>query len=104
MALELSYIHGRLKNKGFKITKRRKKDYYCRFYINGEILTSIRSKVGGHSKQKYKTLGDDLVTRVYKTLHFDNKNQFLDFLECPFTLENYQEMLNRKEQIDLSPI
>jgi len=98
MSLDSRYIRQRLKEKGFKIDEKND-HYYCRFYICGEIMTKISSKVGGHSKSKYKTLGDDLVLRIYKRLHFDNKKQFLDFLDCPFELEDYQKMLFKKKLI-----
>jgi len=101
MSLDLLYVHKGLKNKGFKIEKSGKSDIYCRFYVKGEIMTPVRSKVGGHSRQKYKTLGDPLINRIYKTLHFNNKKQFIDFLECPFSQKDYQEMLIIKEQLKL---
>lgn len=100
MSLDLSYLHKRLKNKGFKIEKGRR-DFYCRFYIDGVIRTSISSKVGGHSKRKYKTLADSTIARIYRSLWFDNKNQFIEFLDCPFELEDYQRMLLEKGQIDI---
>jgi len=103
MSLDLRYIHNRLTKKGFKIEKEGKSDIYCRFYINGEIMTQVRSKAGGHSRKKYKTLGNPIVNRIYKTLHFDNKKQFIDFLECPFSQENYQEMLIIKGQLHVNP-
>lgn len=99
MSLDLKDLHKGLKKKWFKIEKRQ--DYYCRFYINGQIKTDVRSKVGGYSKEKYKTLGDNIVSQIYKCLHFDNKSQFLQFIECPFTKEKYQEMLLSKEKIRL---
>ncbi len=99
MSLDLRYVHKGLTKKGFKIEKEGKSDIYCRFYIDGEIMTPVRSKVGGHSRQKYKTLGDSLVNRIYKTLHFESKNQFIDFLECPFSKENYKKMLIMKGQL-----
>jgi len=64
-------------------------------------MTLVTSKVGGHSRQKYKTLGDSLVNRIYKTLHFESKKQFIDFLECPFSQENYQEILIKKGQLKI---
>jgi len=102
MSLELSFIHQGLGNKGFKIEVRGRDHYYCRFYINGEIKTKIKSKVGGLSRRKYKTLSDNLVVRIYRSLYFDSKNQFVEFLECPYTEEEYQRMLYEKGQIDLS--
>jgi hypothetical protein len=101
MSLDLIYVHKGLTKKGFKIDKSGKSDIYCRFYIKEEIMTPVRSKVGGHSRQKYKTLGDSLVNRIYKTLHFESKNQFIDFLECPFSQENYQKMLIMKGHLKI---
>jgi len=104
MSLDLSYVHQGLESKGFKIEEKGRDHYYCRFYINGEIKTKIKSKVGGRSKRKYRTLHDNLVTRIYKSLYFDSKSQFTEFLDCPFTLEAYQSMLSEKGQIDLSSL
>lgn len=98
MSLDSRDLRKKLKEKGFKIEKR-DNHYYCRFYICGKIMTKISSKVGGYSKTKYKTLGDPLISRIYKSLHFDNKKQFLDFLQCPFELENYQRLLYEKNLI-----
>lgn len=98
MVLDLSYVHSGLKGKGFEIEKGGD-HYYCRYFIDGEIFTNIRSKVGGHSKRKYKTLNDVLLAQIQRTLHFDDKRQFFEFLECPFTQENYQKMLINKELI-----
>ena len=100
MPLDTLSVRKSLQGKGFRIETN--DDYYCRFYINGEIKTKIRSKVGGYSKRKYKTLHDSIVSRIYKALHFDNKQQFLSFLDCPYTLENYQRMLFEKGLIDIN--
>lgn len=100
MSLDLSFLHKSLKAKGFKI-KKEGDHYYGRFYLNDKIVTNVRSKVGGLSKKKYKTLGDPLVSRIYQTLHFDNKKQFMDFLECPYSREDYQGKLLEIGLIDL---
>gem|GEM_PF-1174871 len=101
MVLDLAYLHSGLKNKGFRISKSKKHHYYCRYYANGEIFTSVSSRVGGHSKRTYKTLSDDLVSKIYRTLHFQSKGQFEEFLECPYTKEMYQKMLIRNGHLDL---
>lgn len=98
MNIELRRVHKKLKKKWFKIDNDRD-HYYCRFYKNGEIITDIRSKVGGYSKRKYKTLDDDLISQISKTLHFDDKKQFVGFLDCDPTKEQYQKMLFEKEKI-----
>ena len=100
MSLDLSFLHRSLKAKGFKIEKEGD-HYYCRFYFDDEVKTNIRSKVGGYSKKKYKTLGDPLVTRIYQTLYFDNKKQFIDFLYCPYSREDYERKLLEIGLIDL---
>lgn len=97
MSLDLKFVQKGLNNKGFKKEKGKKHHNYYRFYINnGEIQTIIRSKIGGHSKKKYKTLKNSIIERIYKSLYFDNKNQFIDFLECLFELGDYQRMVYRK--------
>jgi len=101
MPLDRLYVHSGLKAKGFEI-ETDGDHYYCRYYIDGEIKTSIRSKVGGYSRKKYKTLNDALLHRIQRALHFDNKRQFSLFLKCPFTKENYQEMLIEKGLIHYS--
>lgn len=98
MGLNLRYFHKQIKEKWFKIEEDGP-DLYCRFYLDGKIKTAVRSKAGGHSKKKYKTLDDDIVSRIVKCLHFDNKNQFNNFLDCPFLKEEYQEMLIQKRMI-----
>lgn len=101
MSLDLIYVQKGLTTKGFKKEKGKKHHHYYRFYICGEIQTAIRSIVGGHSKEKYKTLPDSIIEKIYKALRFDNKKQFLEFLECPFELEDYQKMLYEKGLIEL---
>lgn len=98
MNLDLSYIHGGLKAKWFRI-ETKGNDYFCRFYINGEKKTKIRSKVGGFSKKKYKTYPKRYLTLLYRYLYFDSKKQLFEFFKCPFTKEDYQEMLSRKGKI-----
>jgi len=98
MSLDLRPCHKKLKKKWFKIEDWRD-DYYCRFYIDGKIKTTICSKVGGHSKQKYKTLPDWMISKIYKDLHFNNQEQFFGFLDCDPTKENYQQMLLDKGKI-----
>jgi hypothetical protein len=98
MGLEKRYFHKQIKEKWFKIEDEGS-DFYCRFYIDGKLMTDVRSKAGGHSAKKYRTLHDDIVSRIVKCLHFDNKDQFLKFVDCPFTKEQYQDMLFQKRFI-----
>jgi hypothetical protein len=95
MGLDLRYFHTQIKRKWFKIEPDGA-DIYCWFYRDGKTLTKVRSKAGGHSKQKYKTLNDYTISRIVKCLHFDSKKQFKEFVNCPFTKEQYQDMLIRK--------
>jgi len=76
-------------------------DYYCRFYTNGKVKTKVRAKVGGYSSGKYKSLDDWHISKIINGLHFNNKEQFYDFVNCPFEKEEYQKMLKAKGIIKL---
>ena len=95
MPLDLNYLHRNIKKKWFRI-KRDRDHLYCWFYLDGTTLTSVRSRCGGHSREEYKTLPDGIVASIWKRLQFDNKDQFFEFLDCPFTKEQYQDMLFQK--------
>ena len=76
-------------------------DYYCRFYISGRIKTSVRTKVGGYSPRKYKSLNDWHIAKIVRELYFNDIEQFYGFVNCPFKKEGYQQMLNDKGIIKL---
>jgi len=49
--------------------------------------------------KKYKDLSENLISKIRKQLHFDSKKQFLDFLKCDYTLEDYYALLKAKDKI-----
>ena len=100
MQRDLNKIHSGLKNKGFQIEKDGD-DFYCRYFTREGIMTKVRTKCGGHSKKKYKSLTDTLIFKIYRSLHFDNKGQFADFIDCPFSQGDYQSLLTKKGKLHL---
>ncbi|MBA7655656.1 hypothetical protein ES703_63562 [subsurface metagenome] len=91
-----------LKSKGFQITSEGD-HYFANFLFDGVIETSVKSKVGGYSKVKYKALHDELLSRIQKSLHFDNVRQLIDYAECDMIQEEYQKMLLKKGKIEIPP-
>lgn len=91
-----------LKAKGSRIEKDGG-DYYARYYYNGKIRTKVRSKVGGHSKRKYKDLWDELLRLISLSLQLEDKSQLIDLLECPMSQAKYQARLLALKKIQLPP-
>ncbi len=91
-----------LSSKGFEITDA-KDEYYANFIFCGKLITSIKSWVGGHSKQKYKDLQDPILSRIQKALHFDTKKELIKFVKCDTTKEEYEAMLIEKGLVELPP-
>jgi hypothetical protein len=97
MSFDTRFVRSQFAQKGFKIEEAGK-DYYCRYYYDG-IKTNIRTKIGGHSKKKYKIFPPHFYTYMYQSLFFDSKEQLLSFIECPFTEQNYRDLLIKKGKI-----
>lgn len=89
-----------LEGKGFRREAGKKSDVFYCFYVAG-VRTQIRSKVGGHDKRKYKVLGPELLSRIKRSLHFDDMKQMKEFIECTMSEIQYVEMLKKKEKIRL---
>jgi len=63
---------------------------HCYFYLknpDGEINTSVRTKMGQHGKMK--DISDDLLSVMYKQLHFETKNEMMKFIDCTKSYEEY---------------
>ena len=101
MQRDLDAIHSGLQNKGFRIEKDGN-DFYCRYYTGEGIMTKVRTKCGGHSKRKYKSLPDNLIFRLYKGLHFDSRKQFSEYVDCPFSQSDYQGLLVKRGKLYLA--
>lgn len=97
MSRDTRAVRKKLQEKGFQIEED-SADIYCRFYYRGK-KTQVRSKLCGHSKAKYKTLSDILLTLIARTLFFDNKAQFESFLDDSLSREEYEKMLIVKNKI-----
>lgn len=95
--METQKVRRGLGRKGFLI-ENDNKDVYCRFYYRG-IKTKIRSKVGGHSKKKYKTYPDIFLAQMKRDLYFDDREQLINFIECPFSQDKYESILIMKGKI-----
>jgi len=86
-------IQKALKKKGFQKKEGGRHTKYI-LYVNGKKTRVITVFSRGRNK---KELGDDLIKRIMKQLHFNNEeDKFRDFVECPLTYEDYLELLREK--------
>ena len=91
-----------LRRKGFEITN--DGDHYWAFLtLRNGLVTKIKSKVGGHSLQKYKDLNDFWLGTIKGKLHFGSVSQLIEYSECPFSQREYETMLARNGHIQLPP-
>ena len=72
--------------KGFVAVKQSE---HCYFYLRNtdEKITLIRTKIGQHGNQK--DISDDLLSVMYKQLHFETKDEMMKFIGCTKTYEEY---------------
>ncbi|NJE75964.1 type II toxin-antitoxin system HicA family toxin [Thermococcus sp. ES12] len=85
-------IQKALKKKGFQKKEGGRHTKYI-LYVDGK-KTRIMT-VFSRGKDK-KELGDDLIKRIKKQLHFDDPKKFEDFVKCPLTYEDYLTILQQK--------
>ena len=91
-----------LRRKGFEITN--DGDHYWAFLtLRNGLLTRIKSKVGGHSRQKYKDLNDFWLGSIKDKLHFKSISQLIEYSDCPFSQQEYETMLAKNGHIQLPP-
>ncbi len=95
-SVDRSSIESALLKKGFQLVEGDHRFYYYKYK---GLLTSIRTKISMGSS--YKTYNDSLLSQIKKQLKFKNKNQLVEFINCPFTAENYLSLL--KEARHLPP-
>ncbi|WP_290596760.1 MULTISPECIES: hypothetical protein [unclassified Archaeoglobus] len=100
MSLKKDRVIKSLTGKGFVEIVDRKRDHRI-FCLRDpqdpdKYIPHIRTQVSMGSR-KYKALSEDLVSKMRKQLHFDSKKQFLDFLKCDYTLEEYYALLKAKD-------
>ncbi|MDO9035796.1 MAG: hypothetical protein Q7U51_11405 [Methanoregula sp.] len=66
------------------------KSDHCYFYLKdaNDEITNVRTKIGQHGSMK--DISDDLLSVMYKQLHFESKNEMMRFIDCT---KNYEEYL-----------
>lgn len=86
-----------LKDKKFVRLPEKKNDLWYGLTIDGEIVPQVKTFVsmGGKSQM----IHENNIHQMVHELHMDNKNQFKDYLDCPYTYENYIADLRRKNII-----
>ena len=86
-------LESALLKKGFRKTDGGDHNYF--FYYIGEEKTKVRTKIsrGSHGK---KMIGDSLISVIKDQMHFDEKTQLIEFVECTFSKEDYQDLLVNK--------
>jgi hypothetical protein len=72
--------------KGFVAVKQSE---HCYFYLKNadDEITPVRTKMGKHGN--LKDISDDLLSIMYKQLHFDTKNDMMKFIDCTKSYEEY---------------
>ena len=91
-----------LSRKGLAVTND-KDHYYVRVILESGLQTKIKSKVGGHSQEKYKELGDYYLGMIADKLHFESKAQLIEFSECIFDRRDYEAILASEGYTELPP-
>ncbi|EHR77967.1 hypothetical protein OCC_02912 [Thermococcus litoralis DSM 5473] len=82
-----------LEKKGFTKKEGKRHTKYT-LYRNGKKTRVSVVFSRGRSKQE---LGEELIRRIMKQLHFDNdKNKFKDFVDCPMGKNDYIHYLISK--------
>ncbi len=85
-----------LERKGFKLENTDHHRY--RLYDENGKKTQITTKIShGHSKS-HREIGDSLINSMKKQLHL-NKTQFLDYVKCTLSKEEYYEILRSQDLI-----
>ena len=80
--------------KGFRKVEGGDHDFYFYYDENGN-KTKIRTKLsrGSHGK---KPIDESMIGIIKEQMHFDKKEQLIQFVECKFTAEDYRNMINKK--------
>ncbi len=90
MIIKARKIDSALTKKGF-IKEEGKKHVYYILVVGGK-KTLIRTKLSHGSKD----CNDYLLSKIRNQLKFDKKEELIDFINCPKTLEEYVRMLRDK--------
>lgn len=91
-----------LLGKGFVLVKDQKNRDHDFLYLRDPqnpnlYYPQVRTKLSRGSK--YKTLSDDLLSKMARELYFDSKKEFMEYLECTKTHRQHVEKLRNNEII-----
>lgn len=87
-------VKGALTKKGFELSKNNSNNHiWYEFTHNGKFVS--RTKFS-HS---HSEIGDSLIGQISKQLKMDNKKQFLEFVDCTFSQEDYIKLLKKKNEL-----
>lgn len=93
MIIKAKKIDSALTRKGFIREEGKKHTFYI-LVVGGE-KTLIRTKLSHGSKD----CNDYLLSKICNQLKFDKKEELIDFIDCPKTLEDYVSTLTDKSII-----
>ena len=82
-------IQASLKLKGFREDEKTKHRYY-HFIYKGKV-NGVNTFVSRDTK--YKEFGDSLLSRMWKQLHLNSKQELLDLVDCPMDQEQLIDLL-----------
>ncbi len=81
-----------LKQKGFS-EKEKKKHRYYHFIFDGKV-TGVSTFVSRGTK--YKEIGDNTLSKMWKQLHLNSKRELLDLVDCPMDEDQLVTLLRNK--------
>jgi len=87
-------VENSLLSKGFRSSDRDHEFFFL--YVDG-LKTSIRTKVSRGTQ--YKTLSDDLLSKMKRQLRLEKMSQLLELVNCPMTHAIYVQYLREHEMI-----
>ena len=82
--------------KGFVVVPNRDHRYFFLKDTDGK-MTPVRTKISMHGN--VKEISEDMISVMYKQLHFENKNDFMKFIECTKSYPEYIALLRAKNEI-----
>jgi len=82
-------IQSALRRKGFQQYEKTKHRYY-HFLYNGK-LTGVSTFVSRGTK--YKEISDGLLSKMWKQLYLNNKQELLDLVDCPMSEQQLVALL-----------
>ena len=84
-----------LKKKGFIESESKSKDHIWLDFWNEGKFTTIRTKVSHSGKDLYDFHISEMAKQIYL-----KKSEFLDFVNCPLSEDEYVEILKNLEFVD----